>query len=382
MNGRDAGADHDTPGTGGDAAGEDAATGGDDPEHAPTTLVVGETIVDAHPDGPGGLAERDTYHRRAGGAPANVAVGLARLGAPPAFWTRVGDDGFGDFLADTLAAEGIPTTLVERDPSAPTGLAVVSLDADADREFVLYLDGTASTRLQPGRVADERLAAVDWLHVGGVELAHEPARSAVLDLLDRAPPDTTVSFDPNARPQLWTEFDYAESVAAVLPAVDVLVASPEDLAPAGYEGAPRDLARTLTDATWGTATPDTETDAVGSSLDGTGPHTVAITRGDAGAVAHATESAPWGPATTSHEGLAVDPVDTTGAGDAFTAGLIASLSGEATTGSTTDAGPRDGDTALAAAVRFANAAAAHSTTARGAMAALPDRDTVERLLRE
>jgi fructokinase len=256
----------------------------------------------------------------------------------------VGADGLGDFLADTLTDEGIAGDLLVRDDDAPTGLAVVSADADGDRGFVLYLDGTASTRLQPGRVADDRLAATDWLHLGGVELAHEPARSAVLDLLARAPPDTTVSLDPNARPQLWTEFDYADTLARVLPDVDVLVASVEDLRPAGYDGDPAAVAARLVDD---------------------GPHTALLTRGADGAVGHATQAAPWGAAETAHAGFSVDVVDTTGAGDAFTAGVVHALG--------------DGRS-LAAAVRFADAVAARSTTARGAMAALPDRAAVARLL--
>ncbi|MEZ3143189.1 carbohydrate kinase family protein [Halobaculum sp. MBLA0143] len=308
------------------------------------TLVVGETIVDMHPDGPGSLAARETFHRRPGGAPANVAVGLARLGAPPAFWTRLGEDGLGEFLAGTLADEGVPDDLVQRDEDAPTGLAVVSADDDGDRGFVLYLDGTATTRLQPGRVGDDRLAATEWLHLGGVELAHEPARSAVFDLLERAPPDTTVSLDPNARPQLWTSFDYADTLSRVLPDVDVLVASVEDLRPAGYDGDPVGVAARVADA---------------------GPHTALVTRGADGAVAHATPAAPWGPAETAHEGFPADVVDTTGAGDAFTAGVVHALGN---------------GRPLSDALRFADAVAAESTTARGAMAALPDRAAVERLL--
>lgn len=315
-------------------------------------LVVGETIVDMHPDGPGSLAEVETFHRRPGGAPANVAVGIARLGRPPALWTRLGDDGLGDVLADTLTDEQIPDTYLERDPDAPTGLALISLDDDADRGFSLYLDGTASTRLQPGRIDDERLAETAWLHVGGVELAHEPARSAVLELLDRVPDDTTVSFDPNARPQLWTEFDYAESVAAVLPDVDVLFASVEDLEPAGYDGDAATVAREVTER---------------------GPHTALVTQGEAGALAYA-DSAPWGTGEATHPGFDADAVDTTGAGDAFTAGVIAAL----TNSSLIDRG--SDEDRLGAALRFGNAVAAESTTARGAMAALPTRDAVESFL--
>ncbi|MXR42052.1 carbohydrate kinase [Halobaculum sp. WSA2] len=309
-------------------------------------LVVGECIVDLHPEGAesGDHGDAGTYARRPGGAPANVAVGLARLGEAPALWTRLGRDGFGDFLASTLREEGIPGAYVERDPDAPTGLAVVALDADGDRSFSLYLDGTASTRLEPGRVDDDALATVDWLHVGGVELAHDPSRSAVFDLLDRVPDGVTVSFDPNARPSLWREFDYADTLARVLPDVDVLVASVEDLDPAGYEGT---------------------AEAVASAVVADGPHTALITRGAAGADARSTADAPWGAGHAEHPGFDADVVDTTGAGDAFTAGAIDAL---------------DGGSSLAEALRFGNAVGARATTAQGAMAALPTREQVAAFL--
>ncbi|QLG27515.1 carbohydrate kinase [Halorarum halophilum] len=306
-------------------------------------LVVGECIADLHPSEAGGVGDATTYTRRPGGAPANVAVGLARLGDAPRFWTRLGRDGFGDFLADALAAEGVPDDLVERDEEAPTGLAVVGRDAGGERSFSLYLDGTASVELRPGTV-DDALASAEWVHVGGVELAFEPARSAVLDLLDRVSGDATVSFDPNARPGLWREFDYADTLDRVLPAVDVVVASAEDLRPAGFAGDASELARRLVDA---------------------GPHTALLTLGPNGALGRATADAPWGTGEADHGGFAVDVIDTTGAGDAFTAGAITALS--------------EGR-ALADAIRFANAVGAASTTAEGAMAALPDRESVESVL--
>ncbi|QLG61680.1 carbohydrate kinase family protein [Halorarum salinum] len=307
-------------------------------------LVVGEAIVDLHPAETGDAGSADAYARRAGGAPANVAVGLSRLGDAPLFRTRLGEDGFGDFLAATLADEGVPADLVERDPDAPTGLAVVGRDAGGDRSFSLYLDGTASVGLRPGSVDDATLAGVDWVHIGGVLLAFEPARSATIDLLERVPDGTSVSFDPNARPGLGRGFDYGATLERVLPLVDVVVASGEDVRPAGFAGDPPELARSLVAA---------------------GAHTAVLTRGAAGAYGFATDDAPWGGAEADHGGFPVDAVDTTGAGDAFTAGAVTALS---------EGRP------FADALAYANAVAAASTTAEGAMTALPDREAVEGLL--
>jgi fructokinase len=311
-----------------------------------TRLVVGECLVDLHPAAAaaGDLGDADAYVRHPGGAPANVAVGLARLGEAPGLWTRLGADGFGDFLADTLREEGIPEAYVERDLDAPTGLALVALDADGERSFSLYLEGTAAAALDPGTVDDAALGGLDWVHVGGVELANEPVRSTVFDLLDRVPEGVTVSFDPNARPSLWRGFDYADTLARALSAVDVLVASAEDLEPAGYEGA---------------------AEALASAVTADGPHTAVITRGAAGAYARSTAGAPWGSGHAEHGGFEADVVDTTGAGDAFTAGVIDAL---------------DGGASLAVALRFANAVGARATTAQGAMAALPTRRAVESFL--
>ena len=310
----------------------------------PEILVAGETLIDFLPDRPGSLETVETFTRRPGGAPANVAIGLAELGAPPWFWTRVGSDPFGELLVRTLSEHGLSDRFVERDPDAKTTLAFVSHDEDADRAFTFYRDGTADTRMEPGRIGEETLEAVSWVHLGGVTLATEPAREATIDLVNRARDHScTVSFDPNARPELWSDRqEFANLIEELLPRIDVLKATPEDLAEAGINGeGPTALARSVCDR---------------------GPHTTLLTLGGEGAVAVATDESPW-PGEASHPGYAVDPVDTTGAGDAFTAGAIAALSaGEG----------------LEGALGFANAVAATTTTVEGAMTALPDREAVKR----
>ncbi|XVH31101.1 carbohydrate kinase family protein [Haloferacaceae archaeon DSL9] len=309
-------------------------------------LVAGETLIDFLPETAGPLSTVEQFSRRPGGAPANVAVGLSRLGVDVDFWTRIGTDPFGDFLAETLRAESIPETYVERDPDAKTALAFVSLGEDAEREFSFHRNRTADTRLDPGRVVDGDLDRVDWVHLGGVALADEPSRTATYDLAARAGErGATVSFDPNARPELWTDFDFADSMRRAFSLVDVVKATPEDLAAAGYDGDPTDLAAAVCEE---------------------GPHTALVTLGGDGALAHATADAPWvdgdDPMTVTHGGYDIDPVDTTGAGDAFTAGAISAL------------GANDGpDDALA----IANAVAALTTTAQGAMTALPTRSKLD-----
>ncbi|NKE34839.1 carbohydrate kinase [Natronococcus sp. JC468] len=310
-------------------------------------LVAGETLIDFIPERPGPISSVEGFDRRAGGAPANVAVALERLERTPLFWTRVGEDPFGRYLAETLADRGLPDRFVERDPDAKTTLAFVTHDETGDREFSFYRDGTADTRLEPGRIDDATLADLEWVHAGGVALSAGSSREATLDLLERATAaDCTVSFDPNARPELWPDdAEFRDVVQGALEYVDVLKAAEEELEALGFAGA--DLEATARDVL---------------ALE-PGPSTVLATRGGEGALAIADADAPWSD-TASHPGYDADVVDTTGAGDAFVAGAIAALSEAA-----------DLEEALA----FANAVGAAATTAAGAMTALPDREAVREL---
>jgi fructokinase len=311
---------------------------------APSVLVAGETLIDFLPETVGSLDRVETFSRRAGGAPANVAVGLARLEETPWFWTRIGTDPMGDYLADVLASNDIPNRFIERDPTAKTTLAFVSHDASADRSFTFYRDNTADTRLESGQ-ADSALKAVEWVVIGGVALASEPSRTATLDLARRArDEDCVVVFDPNARPELWqgSETEFEQNVGKVLQHTNVLKATPEDLNEAGFEGDAETVARAACEQ---------------------GPHTALLTLGSEGAMLVSTPDAPWGETTVTHPGYAVDPVDTTGAGDAFLAGVLAARA----------SGTQDPEQVL----RFANAVAALTTTETGAMTALPNRDAVD-----
>lgn len=321
----------------------------------PDVLVAGETLIDFLPEKSGSLADVETFTRRAGGAPANVAVALARLDETPWFWTRVGEDPFGDHLAATLQEFGVPDRFVERDPDAKTALAFVNHDATADRSFTFYRDGTADTRLEPDTIPDELLDSVEWVSLGGVMLASEPGRTAMLDLAERATAnDCTVVFDPNARPELWTKTsEFADLVTEMLDFADVVKATPEDLAAAGIEAeAPEALAKAISRF---------------------GPHTVLLTLGDSGAFAYATDEAPWGSAAASHSGYDVDSVDTTGAGDAFLAGALAAFAEN-------EGESEVEEVSLSDVLGFANAVAAVTTRAPGAMAALPTRSEVRKFL--
>ncbi|QLG47490.1 carbohydrate kinase family protein [Natrinema halophilum] len=313
-------------------------------------LVAGETLIDFLPHQTGPLEDVATFERRPGGAPANVAVSLTRLERPPLFWTRVGDDPFGRYLERSLVECGLSDRWIERDEDAKTTLAFVSHDEIGDREFSFYRHDTADTRLEPGRIDDGTLAACEWVHAGGVTLSSGSSRTAILELLERAAAaGCTVSFDPNLRPELWPdEAAFPNVVGDALAHVDICLATVAELEALGFTGgSPKAIARAV--------------------LDRGSIHTVFVTQGSDGAVAVAGDEAPWPATVVEHSGFEVETIDTTGAGDAFVAGVIDAL--------------RDG-TNLTETVAFANAVAAMSTTASGAMTALPTRDAVTALLEE
>ncbi|QSG13232.1 Sugar kinase, ribokinase family [Halapricum desulfuricans] len=312
----------------------------------PQVLVAGEALIDLFPATPGPIADAETLTRRAGGAPTNVAVALARLGHPPLLWARLGDDPFGDHLADVLTDNGVREELLERDPERKTAHTLVGEDEDGDQSFTFFADETATFAMQPGAVPAETLERVEWVHVGGVTLHTEPSRSATLELMERASErGCTVSFDPNTRADLWPEASVlVETLERALGLADVVKTDRDDLS-------------VLVDAA--------DEDALAADLLERGPHTVLLTRGSEGAMARASEAAPWGPAETAFGGFEVDVVETTGAGDAFVAGTIAGLLGERS---------------LSETVRYASAVGALATTATGAMDGLPSEDDVAEII--
>ena len=114
----------------------------------PDAVALVELLVDFVPTVSGvSLIEAPVFKKAAGGAPANVAVGLAKLGVPSGFMGKVGDDAFGHFLAQTLSQAGVDTSVLRFCTTARNMLAFVSLRADGEREFMFYRHPSAAGAL-------------------------------------------------------------------------------------------------------------------------------------------------------------------------------------------------------------------------------------------
>jgi fructokinase len=311
-------------------------------------VCLGELLIDFVPAGAGDdPARSDTYRRAAGGAPANVAAGLARVGTTSAFMGQVGDDMFGRFLAAALKADGVDVSPLRFTRAARTMLAFVSIAANGEREFLFYRDSSADMLFAPADVDEAAIRAARILHFGSISLIAEPSRAATLHAIRIAREHgLRLSYDPNLRLDLWRDADAARAglMLGLSHAQIVKVGLEEASFLTGIDD-PLRAARSLWHA-----------DMMAMVVTMRAGGCLWLTRDDHGVV----------------PGFAVTPVDTTGAGDAFTAGL---LSGTLETNDPSVHGNR-----LPAICRRANAMGALTTTRLGAIPALPDRATLQAFL--
>ncbi|HXY66377.1 MAG TPA: carbohydrate kinase [Mycobacterium sp.] len=298
-------------------------------------LVIGESLID--------IVERDEH---VGGSPLNVAVGLARLGRDVDFLTHIGDDPRGRRIAEYVNAAG--AHLVSGSQSAVrTAVAQLTVDENGSADYVFDLDWQLS--------ATPMVAPPLFVHTGSIAAVQEPGCLAVAALIDTYHVSATITFDPNVRPSLIVDRDLArERIEHLVERSDIVKVSEEDLCWIDPERPPEQIAQT-----WRTL----------------GPSVVAVTMADRGAVAVCAAGEVRVPARP------VQVVDTVGAGDAFTVGLIDALWAQGLLG-----GQRRGELAridldaLTAALEAASNAAALTVARAGAD--LPDRDALQAATRQ
>src|SRR2546426_544166 len=166
---------------------------------------VGEAIVDFVSARPGTtLSGAPGFTKHAGGAAANVAVGLAKLGVRTAFIGRVGQDPFGHFLTSELRKNGVNTARVRTDDFHRTRLAFVFRTRSGGRDFAFWESSPADEQLQSSDVDCSRLARSRIVHIGSFPLINEPSRSTAFLIAEKVSRlGSIVSFDPNIRLSLW-----------------------------------------------------------------------------------------------------------------------------------------------------------------------------------
>ncbi|MBG0787200.1 MAG: fructokinase [Anaerolineaceae bacterium] len=311
-------------------------------------VALGELLIDFVPTVTGvTLIEAPAFKKAPGGAPANVAAGLAKLGVSCAFLGKVGEDAFGHFLKETLDDVGVDTSGLVFSQEARTALAFVSLRADGEREFMFYRNPSADMLYTPDEVNFDLIRKAKVFHLGSISLISEPSRSATLAAIEAAHTSgCLVSYDPNLRLALWPDSDAArEGILSVWEQADLIKVSDEELV-------------FLT----GLDDPDQAVEQLWHDR----LQLMVVTLGKQGCRYYTPDC------RGELSGFEVNTVDTTGAGDGFVAGLISGLLSH----------PDDWheESVLREICRFANAVGAITTTERGAIPALPTAEKVHQFL--
>lgn len=302
-------------------------------------VALGEAMVEFNQTHAG----QPNYLQGFGGDTSNAAIAAARAGARTAYLTRLGRDQFGDALLQLWKTEGVDSSAVERDDTAPTGIYFVH-HTGTGHAFSYLRAGSAASRMTPECLLRgpwrETLARARILHVSGISLAiSATAAETVLEAMRVAHTvGTRVSLDSNLRLKLWSLAQARAVIGEAIGLCDVFLPSLEDMV-------------ALTDLS--------DPDAIVDWSHAHGARQVVLKLGAAGALVSD------GTSRERVAGRQVALVDATGAGDCFCGNLLARIA--------------QGDD-LMAATRYANVAASLSVQGFGAVAPMPTRAQVQRLL--
>ena len=293
-------------------------------------LVSGEALVDLIPD----REKVDAYDAVLGGSPFNVAIGLARLGAPSAFVSRLSKDANGEALAAMLESNGVNLAYAARDPRPTTLAFVMRGTAATGSRYSFYLDATAYDG--PWPYPAPWPTAARHLHIGSLTAVDPRHGASSLAAFKEARKHGTTSFDPNIRPLVTPDRDAARAlVEQEVSQASIVKGSEEDLA-------------------W--LYPGRALDDVLADWAGQGPRFVVVTLGGEGARAR------LGAKTLTVPPVKVEVVDTVGAGDSFMSSLLSAMDRDGALGS---ASQSPSEAQLSRWLAFAAMASAITCTRRG-----------------
>lgn len=266
-------------------------------------ITIGEALIDFIPNEKDvDLKRVNSFVKHAGGAPANVAAVVAKLGGSSIFLGQVGHDSFGDYLIDQLKSFGVETKYIHQTSKRPTSLAFVSLTAKGERDFIFYRNPGADELYEPSMLP-VKIFDKNILHFCSVSLMDYPIKDAHLKAIELTRKHNgLVSFDPNIRLALWRDHKkLLNRVFEFLHLADIVKVSQDELAfLTGF---------------------DDELVAIKSLFVGF-VKVIIVTKGQNGSTLYFKDI----DAVITHPGFSVDSIDTTGAGDAFMGAFLKQLS--------------------------------------------------------
>lgn len=320
----------------------------------PDVITLGELIIDfvsARKDV--SLKDAPGFTKAPGGAPANVAVGVVRLGRSAGFIGKVGDDPFGRYLADVVKTAGVDVSNMSYSKEARTSLALIAVRSDGGKDLFFYRNPGADMTLSPRDFKDSYLKSAKAFHFGSISLIDPLPRKATLHALSVAKKNgLLVSYDPNYRPTLWpSEREARKRMPSVFRHCDVVKVSEEE---------------------WEVVTGTRDFGRGCNKVLSAGPRLVIISMGEKGCFYKTTKGSGRIPP------FKVSVAETIGAGDGFMAAVLVQVLDELDAGRTLDAIPDD---RMRSILRLANAVGALTCTKVGAIPALPTRKAVDAFLR-
>lgn len=313
---------------------------------------IGELLIDFQSVGTGGLKETEQFVKNAGGAPANVCVQAVKLGQKAVYLTKVGNDGFGEFLIETLKNEGVDVTFISKSDKYDTSLAFVSFKEGGEREFSFYRKAAADLHFTAEDFADVQFCAGDILEFGSVALKTEQAKATHKSLIEKAKKaGATVCFDPNLRFNLWeSKKELKATVNEFSAYADVIKVGCDEL-------------EFLTDLPADEAVKTYFKDNLKMLL---------VTDGGKGAKLYLADGRKY-----VCNGYKVKTVDTTGAGDSFFGGIIAQIMEEKLTSATIVNSKTDYKKIL----NFACKCGAYTTIGYGAIPAMGNKENIDKAVK-
>ncbi|KAK1391116.1 Fructokinase-2 [Heracleum sosnowskyi] len=314
-------------------------------------LIVsfGEMLIDFVPTVSGvSLAEAPGFLKAPGGAPANVAIAVTKLGGKAAFIGKLGDDEFGRMLAGILDQNGVCVDGIKFDQGARTALAFVTLRNDGEREFMFYRNPSADMLLTVDELNLKMIKSAKVFHYGSISLIVEPCRSAHLKAMEVAKEaGALLSYDPNLRLPLWpSEKEAREKIMSIWEKADLIKVSDNELE---------------------FLTGKEVSDKTAMSLWHPNLKLLLVTLGEKGCSYYTKNFHGNVP------GFKVKTIDTTGAGDSFVGSLLCKL--------VKDGSILTDEAKLKEVLKYACACGAITTTKKGAIPALPTDPEVQTLMK-
>lgn len=313
-------------------------------------VALGELLIDFTENGVSGQGN-DLFEANPGGAPCNVLAMLQKLGKKTAFIGKVGDDFLGRHLKRVVESLGIDTRNLLSDSKVHTTLAFVHTADDGDRDFSFYRNPGADMMLRADDVQEEVIAQAGIFHFGSLSMTNPGVREATKRAVEIARDHgCLISFDPNLREPLWDSLEQAkQQIAYGMSVCDILKISDNEIR-------------------WFTGKEDFD-EGIEEIRGRYQIPLILLSMGREGSRAYYGNSRVEAPAF-----LQENTIETTGAGDTFGACVLNYVSEHGMAGLT--------ETDLHSMLTFANAAAALITTKKGALRVMPDREEVEKLVKQ